>query len=349
VYSRLGKRQMDGEAEPAYDQQHNGQGRNVRQRQQQQSQQPPASSSGAGNPIADQLRYMEELNRVAVQSGFRNAKEMLEMTSGGGAAPMMPPVAAPVMPPVAAYPPAPYHAPYGGGRGGYHHYPGYADPSHGYGAPPPHGYYPPYGGPGGPGGRFPGGRGGRMGRGRGGRGDPADPAAAASATASAVAEPVAEAVVVPASADASGAEAAAAAPAADAAGAEQPAQTAPFGAAPFGGRGGRGPGRGAGRGFPGRFGVGHNPFAQQAQPQDGAAPVADAPSAADASAPFQQQQSWYPGGGRGRGGRFNPHYHAGGYGYPGGGRFPPGPAGGRHANKTWVRPTDADSSLSALR
>eukprot|EP01042_Synura_sphagnicola_P020960 gene20960-26617_t len=76
--AQLGKRQKVSEEEPACDQQHNGPVRNVHARQQQQS------SSGVA-PITDQLRYMEELNRVAVQSGFRNAKEMLEMAYGGGA------------------------------------------------------------------------------------------------------------------------------------------------------------------------------------------------------------------------------------------------------------------------
>lgn len=127
VYSHLGKRQMD--EEPAYDQHHSGQGRNVRKRQRQDHQQSPASSSGVGYPTADQLRYMEKLNRVTVQSsgGFKNA--------GDGAAPMIPPFTVPAVPPVAVYPPALNRAPYGGGQGGYPHCPSYEHPSYGYGAP----------------------------------------------------------------------------------------------------------------------------------------------------------------------------------------------------------------------
>eukprot|EP01033_Poteriospumella_lacustris_P010179 gene10179-7257_t len=116
VTSQLGKRQLDSEEEPACDQQHNGPVRNVRQRQQQQS-------SSSADPVTDQLRRTEEHNRVAVELGFRNAQEMLEMASAGRAALMMPPVAH-----------APYHAPYGGGRGGYHPYPANVDPSPGYGS-----------------------------------------------------------------------------------------------------------------------------------------------------------------------------------------------------------------------
>eukprot|EP01033_Poteriospumella_lacustris_P004660 gene4660-3342_t len=127
VNSQLGKRQMDSEEEPAYDGQHHEPERNVRPRQQQQL------SSGAAT-IADQLPLMEQLNRVAIGMGFRNAKEMVEMVFGGEAAPMMPPVAAPVSQPLAAYPPAPYLAPYDGGQGGYHPYLGYVNPSHGNGA-----------------------------------------------------------------------------------------------------------------------------------------------------------------------------------------------------------------------
>eukprot|EP01033_Poteriospumella_lacustris_P014027 gene14027-10024_t len=126
VTSQLGKRQMDSEEELACEQQHNGtvRGRNVRPREQQQPQQ-QQSSSGEGNAtINDQLCLMEERhNRVAVELGFRNAQEMLEMASAGRAAALM-------MPPVAA----PYHAPYGGGQEGYHPYRGCVSPSHGYGA-----------------------------------------------------------------------------------------------------------------------------------------------------------------------------------------------------------------------
>eukprot|EP01033_Poteriospumella_lacustris_P010016 gene10016-7160_t len=92
-----GKRQMDSEEEQGNHQQHNESVRNVRARQQEQS-------SSSATPIADTLRHMEELNRVAVQSGFQNPHQMLEMVYSGGAAPMMPPVA--------AYPPAPYNVPF---------------------------------------------------------------------------------------------------------------------------------------------------------------------------------------------------------------------------------------------
>jgi hypothetical protein len=115
-YSQLGNRQMVSEDEPACDQQQDGPVRNVHARQQQQS-----SSDVA--PITDQLRYLEALNRVAVQSGFRNAKEMLEMASGSRAVPMIMPVAAPIIPPIAANSPAPFNAPYGDGRDGNHSHP----------------------------------------------------------------------------------------------------------------------------------------------------------------------------------------------------------------------------------
>jgi hypothetical protein len=122
MYSQLGKRQMDSEEQPVRDQQHNGpvRERNVRPREEQQQ-----SSSGEGNPtISDQLCRLEERhNRVAVELGFRNAQEMLEMASAGRAAALM-------MPPVAH---APYYASYRGGGGGYHPYPANVDPSHGYG------------------------------------------------------------------------------------------------------------------------------------------------------------------------------------------------------------------------
>lgn len=376
VHSRLGKRQHDADSSNQFS------GNTVDARAA-KFRHIDNETNGAPNPLREQMKYMEEMNRVAIQSGFRNAKEMLEMTSA---------VQPPHVPPQSTYQhagqyhtvgPLPPHAPerafppndfYGGAAGGYYpQHPGHFPPGH---FPPGHfhtGFDQVYGYQG---------RGGRGGRGYNPRGAPTDGASFGRGngrfsgagrgghggeTSAEGSKPTVEEEATP---EAAPTEAATVDPAANG-----EAAVKPFPGGRGGGRGmgGRFAGRFAGRESTGRggrdaFGRGGyvpravmNPFAQQAESsndtsQDAqsavgqiAGPNSHNPPTSTAAMGGEYNSSFaapFRGGGRGYyGGRGPPRgYPAGGYHGPAGGVAP-----GRSANKVWVRPTDVATSLVSNR
>jgi hypothetical protein len=75
--------------------------RNDGNQQQQFQPPPPVPSFGAPTGTPDQLKYFEQMNEIALKSGFKNAHEMLAMYGGNPAAAPFPYMA----PPVPYYPP----------------------------------------------------------------------------------------------------------------------------------------------------------------------------------------------------------------------------------------------------